>query len=237
MMSLTCSAKEVRLNNAFVSWSGGKDCCLACHQAMADGLNIRYLANMLTEGGAHSRSHGLSNEVLQLQSQAIGIPLRQGKATWDTYEGEFKKLLRSFKQEGVEDGVFGDIDLDEHREWVERVCNSAEITPHLPLWGRRQDEILKHFIGLGFEAIVVATKADILGEEWLGRKIDLNFIDQLAKFQETNKVTPCGEAGEYHTLVIGGPIFQNRLEIQETRNALREEHWFLEIIRVDMGGN
>ena len=237
MMSLTCNAKEVRLNDAFVSWSGGKDCCLACHQAMADGLNIRYLANMLTEGGTHSRSHGLSNEVLQLQSQAIGMPLRQEKATWDTYEGEFKKLLSSFKQEGVEDGVFGDIDLDEHREWVERVCNSAGITPHLPLWKRRQDEILKHFISLGFEAIVVATKADILGEEWLGRKIDLNFIDQLAKFQETNKVTLCGEAGEYHTLVIDGPIFQNRLEIRETRNVLRDEHWFLEIVRMDMGGD
>ena len=225
------------MNQAFISWSGGKDCCLACYQAMAGGLDIRYLANMLTEDGTHSRSHGLSAEVLQLQSQAIGIPLLQRKATWDTYEGEFKKLLDSLKQEGIDDGVFGDIDLDEHRVWIERVCNSMSITPHLPLWGKRQDEILKHFISLGFEAVVVATKADILDEEWLGRRIDLDFINQLAEFQETNNVTPCGEAGEYHTLVIDGPIFQNRLEIRETRKVLRNGHWFLEIIGVDTGGD
>ena len=225
------------MNNAFISWSGGKDCCLACYQATAEGLNIRYLANMLTEEGTHSRTHGLSAEVLRLQSQAVGIPLLLRKATWNTYEGEFKKLLGSFKQEGIDDGVFGDIDLDEHREWVERVCSSVGITPHLPLWGKRQDEILKHFISLCFEAVVVATKADMLGKEWLGRRIDLDFINQLAAFQEINNVTPCGEAGEYHTLVIDGPIFQNRLEIRETRKVLRNGHWFLEVIGVDIGGD
>ena len=90
---------------------------------------------------------------------------------------------------------------------------------------------------MGFEAVVVATKADILGEEWLGRRIDLDFINQLAEFQETNSVTPCGEAGEYHTLVIDGPIFQNRLEIRETRKVLRDKHWFLEIVEAGVGGD
>ncbi|MFC1992282.1 diphthine--ammonia ligase [Chloroflexota bacterium] len=223
------------MNKAFISWSGGKDCCLACYQATADGLNIRYLANMLTEDGTYSRTHGLSAGVLHIQSQAIGIPLLQRKTTWDTYEDEFKKLLLSFKQEGINDGVFGDIDLDEHREWVERVCDSVGITPHLPLWGKRQDEILKHFISLGFEAIVVATKADMLGEEWLGRRIDIDFINQLTGLDKTNNITTCGEAGEYHTLVIAGPIFQHRLEMRETRKVLRNGHWFLEVIKADMG--
>jgi len=224
------------LNQAFVSWSGSKDCCLACHQAIEAGLNIQYLANMLTEDGAYSRTHGLSADVLRLQSRAVGIPLLQRQATWETYEGEFKKLLGSLKQNGIYDGVFGDIDLDEHREWVERVCHSVGITPHLPLWDKKQDEILRHFISLGFEAVVVATRADILGEEWLGRKIDLDFINQLAEIRGTNDITPCGEAGEYHTLVVDGPIFQKRLEIRETGKVLRDEHRFLEIIGIDVGG-
>ena len=77
----------------------------------------------------------------------------------------------------------------------------------------------------------------MLGEEGLGRRIDLDFINQLAKFQETNNVTLCGEAGEYHTLVIDGPIFQNRLEIRETRKVLRNGHWFLKVIGIDIGGD
>ena len=225
------------MNQAFVSWSGGKDCCLACYLAMAGGLEIRYLVNMLTEDGTYSRTHGLSAEVLQLQSRVVGIPLLQRKATWDTYESEFKKLLGSLKQEGINVGVFGDIDLDEHRKWVERVCDSVGITPHLPLWGKRQDEILKHFISLGFEAVVVATRGDMLGEEWLGRRIDLDFINQLTGLDKTNNITLCGEAGEYHTLVVNGPIFQNRLEMRETGKVLRNGHWFLKVIGVDMGGD
>ena len=225
------------MNQVFVSWSGGKDCCLACHQAMVGGLKIRYLANMLTEDGTHSRTHGLSAEVIRLQSKAVGIPLVQRKAMWGTYEAEFKKMLRSLKRKGIEGGVFGDIDLDEHREWIKRVCRSVDITPHLPLWGKRQDEMLRYFINLGFEAIVVATKADILGEEWLGRTINLDFINLLSDLQKTINITPCGEAGEYHTLVTNGPFFQKRMEILETRKVFRDEHWFLEILRADLRGN
>jgi len=192
---------------------------------------------MLTEDGTCSRTHGLSAEVIQLQSQAIGIPLVQRKATWGTYEAEFKKMLRSLKRKGIDEGVFGDIDLDEHREWIERVCRAVDITPHLPLWGKSQDEMLRYFINLRFEAIVVATKADILSEEWLGRTIDLDFINLLTDLQKTKPITPCGEAGEYHTLVTNGPFFQKRMEILETRKVFRDEHWFLEILRADLRDN
>jgi len=222
------------LSQVFVSWSGGKDSSLACYRAITSGLKVHYLANMVTEDGKHSRTHRLPAKILQMQSQAIGIPLVQRQTTWQSYESEFKKMINDFKQEGTEGGVFGDIDLAEHREWVERVCQEVNITPYLPLWGKNQDEILNDFVNLGFEAIVVATKADMLGEEWLGRKIDFDFIDQLAGLKKTKGITLCGEAGEYHTLVINGPLFQNRLEIVETRKVLRDEHWFLEILGAEL---
>ena len=222
------------MNSVFTSWSGGKDSCLACYRAVASGLKVRYLANMLTEDGQRSRTHGLSAQVLQVQSQAIEIPLIQRRTTWNSFETVFKKMLRDFKQQGIEGGVFGDIDLDEHREWIERVCREVDITPYLPLWGESQDEILRDFINLGFEAIVVATKADLLGEEWLGRKIDLDFIKHLDEIKKTKDITLCGEAGEYHTFVIDGPLFQNRIEIKETRKVLRDEHWFLDILDTNL---
>ena len=217
------------MNQVFTSWSGGKDSCLACYRAKLNGLNIRYLANTVTEDGKRSRSHGLLAEALQVQSQAIGIPLIQRRTTWDNYEAVFTDMLHAFKQEGIEGGVFGDIDFNEHREWVERVCREADVTPHLPLWGQSQDKILKDFMDLGFESIVVAAKADMFDEEILGRKVDLDFIKYLEELRETKKITPCGEAGEYHTFVIDGPLFQKRIEILETRKVLREGNWFLEI--------
>ena len=216
----------------FVSWSGGKDSCLAGYRAVASGLKVCYLANTITEDGQHSRSHGLSAEVLRVQAQAIGIPLVQRPTTWDSYEAEFKSLLRTFKEEGIEGGVFGDIDFEEHRQWVERVCQEVGLVPYLPLWGENQDKILREFIGLGFESVVVAAKADLFGEEVLGRKVDLDFVRYLSELSETKSITPCGEAGEYHTLVLDGPIFKQRLVITEASKVLRDEHRFFEILSV-----
>jgi uncharacterized protein (TIGR00290 family) len=217
------------LSKVFASWSGGKDCCLACYRAINQGLQVCYLANMMAEDGQRSRTHGLSAHVLQLQAQAIGIPLVQRPTTWGGFEAAFKENIRALRQEGIEGGVFGDIDLNEHREWVERVCQEAGITAHLPLWGERQEDLLRDFVNSGFEAVVVATRADLLGEEWLGRRIDQDFIEQIRAQAGMKDITPSGEAGEYHTLVIDGPLFQKRLEIRENGKTLREKHWLLKI--------
>ena len=219
----------------FTSWSGGKDCCLACYRAVARGLKVRYLANMVAEDGKRSYSHGLAPRVLEAQAQAIGIPLIQRRARRDNYEAEFKKMLLSLKEEGVSGGVFGDIDLDEHRQWIERVCGDVAFTPHLPLWEEQQEKLLREFISLGFIAIVVAAKAELFGKEWLGRKVDRDFLDHLESLSKTKDVTPCGEAGEYHTLVVDGPLFERRLEILRSRRVLREGRWFLSILEVELG--
>ena len=213
----------------FTSWSGGKDSCLACYRATVQGLAVRRLANTVSEDGKRSCSHGLPAWVIQKQSQALGIPLVQRRTNGNNYEDEFKAMLHAFKQEGIDGGIFGDIDFNEHRQWIERVCHAVSITPHLPLWGESQDKVLKDFIDLGFEAIIVATRADLIGEEWLGRKLDKDFISHLYELKKTRDVTPCGEAGEYHTLVIDGPLFKKRLEILETEKILKDGHWFLEI--------
>ena len=219
----------------FTSWSGGKDCCLACYRAVARGLKVRYLANMVAEDGKRSYSHGLAPRVLEAQAQAIGIPLIQQRARRNNYEAEFKKMLLSLKEEGISGGVFGDIDLDEHRQWIERVCGDVAVTPYLPLWGEKQEELLKDFISLGFTAIVVAAKAELFDREWLGRKVDRDFLDHLEVLKETKEVTPCGEAGEYHTLVVDGPLFERRLEILRSRRVLRDGRWFLSILEVGLG--
>jgi uncharacterized protein (TIGR00290 family) len=214
---------------AFASWSGGKDCCLALNRALAKGLDVRYLANTVTADGQRSCSHGIAAAVIRTQSKALGIPIMQRPTTGDNYRDEFVKMLQAFRQEGIEGGVFGDIDFNAHREWIEGVCRETGITPYLPLWLEDQHKLMEEFINAGFTAIVVAAKTELFGEEVLGRKIDRAFLKSLGK-----DITPCGEAGEYHTLVIDGPIFNKRLEITASQKVTRGDHHFLEILGTEL---
>jgi len=123
------------MEKTFVSWSGGKETSLACYKAIQDeSLKVKYLLNMVSEDGRRSRSHGVSAALLKAQSDAMGIPIIQRKTTWESYEEVFKEAVSKLKKEGIEIGVFGDIDLQGHRDWVERVSKEIEIKPLLPLW-------------------------------------------------------------------------------------------------------
>ncbi len=216
------------MEKAFVSWSGGKETSLACYRAMQNkNLKVEYLVNMVSEDGKRSRSHGLSSALLRAQSDAMGIPIIQRKTTWESYEKVFKRTVSELKKEGVEIGIFGDIDLQEHRDWIERVCREIEIKPVLPLWGKDRERLLKEFIRAGFKAIVVATKADLLGKEWLGRRIDEEFIKDLKRL---GNIDLCGEKGEYHTFVFDEPIFREPVKFTTGRKVFKNKHWFLEVI-------
>jgi diphthine-ammonia ligase len=214
----------------FCSWSGGKESCFACYRAMQDGHEVTSLLTMFTTTGRHTRSHRVSRELLLAQSQAIGIPLYQRRASWDTYEREFTKGLTSCKRKGIEGGVFGALYHSEHREWVEKVCAEAGIVPLLPLWGMGGKALLRRFIEAGFEAIVVAVRSDIVDDHRLGTRIGGEFIEQMEK----GGVDVCGENGEYHTLVVNGPIFRRRIAIGETRVVRRGTMAFLQVLGFDL---
>lgn len=206
----------------FASWSGGKESALATYKAILQGYQVSYLVNFLSEDGKRSRSHGIKAEVLDLQSEAIGIPIVQVKTSWENYEENFKKVVTELKEKGIEGGVFGDMDLEEHREWIERVCAELGIKPLLPLWGIGPEELLADFWGLGLKAVTVATRLD---ESLLGRNLDKAFLAEIRKFGSHL----CGESGEYHTFVTNGPIFKKLLKVTQGKREKRDDVWFLEI--------
>jgi uncharacterized protein (TIGR00290 family) len=220
------------MNQAFASWSGGKDCCLALYRAEQAGNNIRYLFNMVSADKKRSRSHGIRASVIKEQAKALDIPIIQQPTIDEEYEAVFVKRLKDLKRQGVEMGVFGDIDFNEHREWIERVCKAAAITPNLPLWLEDQSKLLEEFIDAGFKAIVITVKADLMGKEFLGRIVDRKFIRDITSLDKG--ITPCGEAGEFHTIVIDGPIFKKRLDLVKTEIVSRGEHHFLEILKTEL---
>jgi diphthine-ammonia ligase len=222
------------LEKVFASWSGGKDCCLALYRARQNGMDVRYLANTVRENGTRSCSHGISSAVIREQSKALGIPIVQQPTLNDNYESQFIKMIQAFREEGIEGGVFGDIDFNEHREWIERVCAVAGITPHLPLWLEDQKKLVEEFIDAGFESVIVAAKAELFDKDVLGRKIDRDFLSYINELKKTMDITPCGEAGEYHSLVIDGPIFKKRLELVDTEKVQRDQHIYLEVKRTEL---
>ena len=193
------------MKKAFCSWSGGKESALAFYKAKNAGIDVSYLVNMVSEDGSRSRSHGVNSELLRLQAESIGSRIVQTKTTWETYEELFKNGVRALKEEGVEAGIFGDIDLPEHRDWVERVCGEIGVEPILPLWGMEREELLKELVRSGFKAIVISTPK--LGKEWFGREITEGFIEDL---KVKSDIDLCGEKGEYHTFVCDGPIFSKK---------------------------
>ncbi|MBC8521653.1 MAG: diphthine--ammonia ligase [Methanomicrobia archaeon] len=208
----------------FSSWSGGKESCLACYKALSEGFDVSYLLNFVSEDGTRSRAHGISSDLIALQADAIGIPIIQVKSSWESYEAKFKEAVEELKKKGVEGGVFGDMDLQEHKEWVDRVCSEVEVASIEPLWGNDPREILKEFVNTGFKAIVIKVKADLFGKEWVGRELNEQFINDLPE-----EIHPCGEHGEYHTFVVDGPLFQRRVEIIKSDKKLKDGNWLLGI--------
>jgi len=209
------------------SWSGGKDSCLAYYRTVKNGFKVSHLLNFVTENGTKSRSHGIDSKLIQRQAEAIGIPVVQVKTSWQTYEQKFKKAIDKLKQKGIKGIVFGDIDVQEHKEWTDRVSSELNVRAIQPLWRYKQRDLLNEFINEGFQAIVVSLRSDLLDKEWLGRKVDKNFLKDLDELD--SGINPCGEKGEYHTFDTDGPIFKKKIEILKGKEILRERHWFLEI--------
>jgi diphthine-ammonia ligase len=144
------------------SWSGGKDSCFALMQ-MNQAPTV--LLNALNEGGEISRSHGIPKEVLQAQAAAIGVPIAFISATWEAYTEKYVQQLRELSQEyQLTDAVFGDIDLQPHRDWEEQVCTAAGISCNLPLWQQDRKELVHKMINAGIKTMIVSCN-DHLGME------------------------------------------------------------------------
>lgn len=208
------------------SWSGGKDSTLACHRAIKAGYAVGRLVNFISDDHRRVRFHGTEASLIGLQAELAEIELYQKETDSKDYEGGFKEALRALKEKGAEGMVFGDIDIEEHRQWVERVCGQMGMEAVEPLWGEERETLVSEFIGLGFEAVIVCCQGGLIDKEWVGRKMDGEFIEYL---RGSPGVDLCGERGEYHTFVTAGPLFKGRIEITGSSVVGKEGYWFLDI--------
>jgi uncharacterized protein (TIGR00290 family) len=208
--------------NALCSWSGGKDSCFALMKAKEAGYIPRVLLNVLNEAGKISRSHGIPLNILQAQANAAHLPIHAIRSSWEHYETNFTSALQQLKVEhDLSAAIFGDIDLQAHRDWEEMVCANASLKAILPLWQQDRADLVVQMLNAGIKTMIVSCNEQ-MGEGFLGKILDLKLVQQL----NDAGVDVCGENGEFHTLVLDCPLFSRPLDVEIAGRAKHENYWF-----------
>ncbi|HEY0029962.1 MAG TPA: diphthine--ammonia ligase [Bacteroidia bacterium] len=192
---------------ALFCWSGGKDSALALYKVLLDDrLEIVALLTTVNANFKRISMHGVREELLEQQAEAIGLPLikmyvQEGSNA--EYEKEMESLLLKYKEQGITKVIFGDIFLEDLRAYRENNLSKVGLTAEFPLWKQDTSALIKEFLQLGFRTITCCVNDLYLQEEQVGAEIDAAFIAALPA-----NVDPCGENGEYHTFCYEGPIFK-----------------------------
>jgi uncharacterized protein (TIGR00290 family) len=215
---------------AAISWSGGKDSCAALHRAHAD-YDIIAMVTMCDETAARSRSHGLRPEVLDAQAERLGLRRVSRGCTWPTYNAAFSDALGELARDGITHVIFGDILFEAHKRWAEEMCAPHALTAIEPLFGSSTTTLFEQWIASGADAIIVTARAECLDETWLGRPLRREMLDELARLG----VDPCGERGEYHTVVTNSPLFSRPLVLERGSRVQRSGCWALDVSLVSDG--
>jgi uncharacterized protein (TIGR00290 family) len=199
---------------AAISWSGGKDSCAAYHRARYD-FDIVCALTMFNADGSRSRSHGLRPEILAAQVTRLGLQSITRRCEWATYDDAFDEGLEEAARFGVTHVIFGDILFDEHRDWAERLCGGRNLAAVEPLWKQSTTDLYRDFLALGARARIVTVRSSELEEAYLGRELAEDLLPELL----ARGVDPCGERGEYHTVVTSCPAFSRPLRVRAVGRA------------------
>jgi uncharacterized protein (TIGR00290 family) len=204
-----------------LSWSGGKDSTMAAYQLLASQkYEIAALLTTVTEGFDRISMHGVRRELLERQAESLGIPLHKipipQECSNEIYEARMREAMSRIKAQGITKIAFGDLFLQDVRQYRDERLERAGMTGVYPIWMRDTDELVRTFIGLGFKAILACVDTQALNASFAGREIDLELLKDLPPSAD-----PCGEYGEYHSFVYAGPIFKSAIACKTGERVLR----------------
>ena len=207
-----------------LAWSGGKDCLMALARLRADARwHIRGLLTTITRQFDRVAMHGIRRDVLRAQARAIGLPLIESELDWpssnDAYEAGFAESLGQARATTprLRHIAFGDLFLEDVRQWREALLARHGWHGVYPLWGEDTRALSRAFVAQGHRALLTCVDTTQLDGSFSGRDYDAALLDDLPQ-----TVDPCGERGEFHTLSYGGPLFAHELELRRGESLLRE---------------
>ncbi|MFB0925968.1 MAG: diphthine--ammonia ligase, partial [Vicingaceae bacterium] len=193
-----------------MSWSGGKDSSYALYQLQKEGkYNVKYLLTNIFKPNKRVSMHGVPETLIEKQAESIGIPLVKmyiEEKTHDEYDIKMKEVLLKFKSEGITKVAFGDIFLEDLKEYRESRLSEIEMTAIFPLWKQSTEQLSQNFINEGFKTHICSIDTSKIPENLIGTDYSLSFLNQLPK-----EIDPCGENGEFHSFCYDGPIFKHNI--------------------------
>jgi len=213
-----------------LSWSGGKDSSLAHYYIQEkNACEIVALLTTVTEGYDRVSMHGVQRTLLEQQVGSLGLPLQKVYIPRDSsneeYESRMKEVLLGYQGENINAAGFGDIFLADVRRYREEKLAQIGMKAIFPLWKRDTSELIRDFIDLGFKAIVTCVDSRVLDSSFAGKLIDDDFISRLPP-----DVDPSGENGEFHSFVIDGPIFRQRIKVSIGEIISRGPFYFCDLV-------
>lgn len=214
----------------YLSWSGGKDCALALYHLRRDGqYDVVGLQTTVTDEYDRSSIHGIRRPLLRTQARLLGLNLHEVPlpvpSSFDGYEQAMLAALAELREQGIETMAFGDMLLEDVREYREQLLARAGMKAIYPLWGRDTREVADEIIGLGFVARLIAVDTDMLAGEYVGRMYDRTLLEKLPA-----EVDPAGERGEFHTFVSDGPIFSGPVPYFPGDIERQDRSWYIDLL-------
>lgn len=213
--------------------SGGKDSCLSLYALQQQGeYDVTGLLTTVTADYDRVSMHGVRRSLLRDHAAALGLPLHEVEisraARNAEYELKMGAALEMLRGKGVSAIGFGDIFLEDLREYRERLTSRHNVQAVFPLWQRDSRELAEEFIQQGFRARIVCVDPKVLDASFVGRILDRDFLDDLPV-----GVDPCGENGEFHTFVFDGPNFSRKVPSVLGETVLRDSFLYSDLVRED----
>jgi uncharacterized protein (TIGR00290 family) len=217
---------------AFMSWSSGKDSAFALHAARQDGIaDIVGMLTTVNEVYDRVAMHGVRHALLDRQIEALGLPAiivpLPSPCPNAIYEARMEEACADIKSRGVDHVVFGDLFLEDIRAYRVEKLAAAKMTPLFPLWLRDTATLARDMIASGLVAHVVCLDPRKLDKSFAGRRFDESFLRDLPP-----EIDPCGENGEFHTVVTAGPMFKAPIAVEIGETVERDGFVFTDVIPI-----
>ncbi|MBT4166434.1 diphthine--ammonia ligase [archaeon] len=211
-----------------VLFSGGKDSCYAAYLAEKSGKELACLINIVSENKESYMFHTPSVERVKEQAKVMDIDLIVVKSKGvkeKELEDLEKAIVEGVEKHGIEGIVTGAVMSVYQAERIQKICDKLGLECFNPLWKRNQIDILNELIREKFEVIIVGVFAYPLGQEWLGRKIDEKFIEEVIELERKYGIAPSGEGGEFESFVLNCPLFSNELKVEGFEDFGSKNSW------------